>query len=304
MGISRRHWRLHPWRPRPPLPNVADGDLRVLYWQAPTVLNLYLSGAKDVDPTLDGDQAACAGGPDGSLIQFGRRDPWPGKWRHRCGLHVRHLEAEAGIGLVGWHTGHRRVDEIHRRILHGPGFGCSVLSEFGGITSVEALDGAQTVRLNFAPIRALAAFVGGAPILQQARFARLLGHGRRLRRNFQPPSTPAPIASPISAPAMYRFEINPTYRDAGKTGVRPRHRQGGGDAIAAARAVLESAEVDFAWNLQLPPESVGDGGRRQGRVVASFGSDGRTDRPEPDRPLARPARGRAFRPLANSPPRF
>ncbi len=67
--------------------------------------------------------------------------------------------------------------------------------------------------------------------------------------------------------------LNPNYRDAGKTRLRPGDVKGGGDAMAAARAVLESAEYDFAWNLQLPPKP----SRRwrptaRAGVVASFGA--------------------------------
>lgn len=49
--------------------------------------------------------------------------------------------------------------------------------------------------------------------------------------------------------------------------------KGGGDASAALRAVLESAEYDFARNLQLPPEAVSAmEAAGKGRVVASFGA--------------------------------
>ena len=46
----------------------ADGELRVLYWQAPTVLNPYLStGAKDVDPASMVIEPLAQVAPDGSL---------------------------------------------------------------------------------------------------------------------------------------------------------------------------------------------------------------------------------------------
>ena len=46
-----------------------DGDLRVLYWQAPTVLNPYIStGAKDVDPASMVIEPLALVADDGSLI--------------------------------------------------------------------------------------------------------------------------------------------------------------------------------------------------------------------------------------------
>ena len=49
--------------------------------------------------------------------------------------------------------------------------------------------------------------------------------------------------------------------------------KGGGDAAAAARAVLETGEFDYAWNLQIDPERAdADGGRRQGHARDGFGT--------------------------------
>ena len=47
--------------------------------------------------------------------------------------------------------------------------------------------------------------------------------------------------------------------------------KGGGDAITAARSVLEADEADYAWNLQVDPDTLADmkaGG--QGSVVSAF----------------------------------
>ena len=48
--------------------------------------------------------------------------------------------------------------------------------------------------------------------------------------------------------------------------------KGGGDATAAGRAVMETGEFDYAWNLQLAPDVIAQmekGGR--GSTVAGFG---------------------------------
>ncbi len=49
--------------------------------------------------------------------------------------------------------------------------------------------------------------------------------------------------------------------------------KGGGDAAGAARAVLETGEYDYAWNLQLAPEVLDQmGAAGLGTVVAAYGT--------------------------------
>jgi len=47
------------------------------------------------------------------------------------------------------------------------------------------------------------------------------------------------------------YEINEKYREADKPYFSRVELKGGGDATAAARAVLQSGETDYAWNLQI-----------------------------------------------------
>ena len=49
--------------------------------------------------------------------------------------------------------------------------------------------------------------------------------------------------------------------------------KGGGDAISAARAVMERGEADYAWNVQVEPETLeGMEAAGLGKVVAAFTS--------------------------------
>jgi hypothetical protein len=47
------------------------------------------------------------------------------------------------------------------------------------------------------------------------------------------------------------YDINPLSREADKPFFKEVHLQGGGDATSAARAVLQTGDVDYAWNLQV-----------------------------------------------------
>ena len=48
--------------------------------------------------------------------------------------------------------------------------------------------------------------------------------------------------------------INPNYHQANKPFFDSIEMKGGGDAVSAARAVLQTGEFDFAWNLQVEDE--------------------------------------------------
>ena len=68
------------------------------------------------------------------------------------------------------------------------------------------------------------------------------------------------------------YERNPFYR--GEPAYFDRVvLKGGGDAVTAARAVLELGEADYAWNVQVAPETLAEletAGR--GKVISVFGS--------------------------------
>ena len=69
------------------------------------------------------------------------------------------------------------------------------------------------------------------------------------------------------------LEANELFRDPNKPFFAEVIFKGGGDAASAARAVLETGEADYAWNLQVEPEilrAMEAAGR--GKVVTGFGN--------------------------------
>ncbi len=51
-----------------------------------------------------------------------------------------------------------------------------------------------------------------------------------------------------------RGELNPTYHEPNKPYFDTIEMKGGGDAVSAARAVLQTGEYDYAWNMQVEDE--------------------------------------------------
>ncbi|MFC3571119.1 peptide ABC transporter substrate-binding protein [Paracoccus simplex] len=256
-----------------------DGALRVLYWQAATVLNPYLStGAKDVDPASMVVEPLALVADDGSLLPVLAAEI-PSRENGGIAADFTSVTWTLKPGLV-WSDGTPVTAEdvqFTAEYCMDPAFGCAVLAEFEGIASVEALD-AQRVRLNFdAPRYApLQAFVGGrTPVLQKAQFQPCMGAAGAscTAQNFGPIGTGPYRVTDFRPGDVAVFEINQHYRDPAKPAFDRVTVKGGGDAMAAARAVLESGEYDFAWNLQLPPETVAAmEAQGKGKLVASFGS--------------------------------
>jgi peptide/nickel transport system substrate-binding protein len=54
------------------------------------------------------------------------------------------------------------------------------------------------------------------------------------------------------------YVMNENYREANKPFFERVNMKGGGDAASAARAVLQTGEYDYAWNLQVEPDVLGE----------------------------------------------
>ena len=86
-------------------------------------------------------------------------------------------------------------------------------------------------------------------------------------QNIKPIGTGPFMVTDFKVNDVVTLAANPNYRDPAKPAFATMTLKGGGDAAAAARAVMETGEFDYAWNTQINPEHAGaDGGRRQGRV--------------------------------------
>ena len=236
-----------------------EKTLTLLYWQAPSVPGSYLSaGAKDVDAgaiTLD---PLAKYDPDGNLapalaaeiptLENGgfSRDLTSITWKLKEGLKWSDgSDMSAEDVVFTW------------RYCVNEETGCTSESSFDGIASVEALD-SLTVKITFeAPTPyPYQAFVGaGAPIISRAQFANCIGAAATTceAQNTAPLGTGPYRIIDFKANEQAVYERNPFYRGPSPYFDRVLLK-GGGDAVSAARAVMERGEADYAWNIQVEPE--------------------------------------------------
>ena len=255
-----------------------DRTLDILYWQAPSTLNPYLSGGfKDRDAAAITLQPLAYYDPDGALVPALAADI-PTVRNGGISQHLTSITWKLQDGLK-WSDGSALTahDFVFTwRYCMDEATGCTEASSFVDITSVEAPDD-LTVRINFhAPTPyPYSAFVGaGLPVLSRAQFADCVGAAASGcdDQNFAPLG-PGPYRVVTFFPDDHAvYERNPHYY-----GDKPYFKsvilKGGGDALSAARSVLEEGEADYAWNLQIDPESLAElESVGKGKVVSAFAS--------------------------------
>lgn len=246
-----------------------DEILTILYWQAPTTTNPYLAGG-----TKDVDASALILEPLANYDEEGRLVPRlaeeiPTVDNGGVSEDMTTITWKLKEGLL-WSDGTPlTVEDIiftHRYLCSLPGTEdvCGSVP-IGNVDPVE--DSPLSVRITFtAPeIYPYTLFVGASsPILQKAQFANCVGEAAQgcHTENLHPVGTgPYKITdfkvseSEEEITSTLTYEINEHFR--ATDSLFPKVIiKGGGDAVAAARAVLEKGEADYAWNLQIDPQTL------------------------------------------------
>jgi len=257
----------------------SSGHLNIIYWQAPSILNPYLSGGtKDVDSSNLMLEPLARFNQDGVMV------PWlaesiPTVENGGVAEDLRSITWVLREGLL-WSDGTpvTSADVVFTAeyCMHPEG-GCAQARFFNDVASVEALD-ERTIRVNFTVPKPnpYSAFVTGAsPIIQAAQFAECLGARAPecTQANFYPIGTGPFVVDDFRPNDVISLSANPNYRDPARPFFATVTFKGGGDAASAGRAVMETGEMDYAWNLQLAPDVIAGMARGgMGRPVAAFGT--------------------------------
>jgi peptide/nickel transport system substrate-binding protein len=255
-----------------------DGDVKILYWQAPSILNPFLSGG-----TKDVESASLIIEPLARFTETGAMVPWlvtdvPTVANGGVSADLMSITWNITPGLKwsdGTHFTSADVKFTAEYCMHPEG-GCAQGAKFDGVESVEAIDD-LTVKVTFDSPKPnpYGPFVGGeSPIIQAAQFADCLGAKAPecTEANFNPIGTGPFKVIEFRPNDVITMEANENYRIEGKPAFATLTFKGGGDAAAAGRAVLETGEYDYAWNLQLAPDVIAkmeEAGK--GVAIAGFG---------------------------------
>ena len=256
----------------------SDGNVSIIYWQAPSILNPFLSGG-----TKDVESASLIVEPLARYDQNGEMVPFlaveiPTVENGGVSADLTSITWKIAPGIK-WSDGTAftaaDVKFTADYCMHPEG-GCAQLTKFDGVSSVEALDD-MTVKVTFENPMPFpyGPFVGGeSPIIQKAQFENCMGAKAPecTAENFGPIGTGPFVVTDFRPNDVIQMVANDNYRDPAKPAFASLTFKGGGDATAAGRAVMETGEFDYAWNLQLAPDVIArmeQGGK--GTPVAGFG---------------------------------
>lgn len=259
-----------------PTKRGGGGVLKMLFWQAPTLLNPHFAaGTKD--------QEACR-------LFYEPLAGWDAEGNLRAILASEIPSNENGgvskDGLsviwklkpnVTWHDGRRfSADDcvFTWRYCSDPATTAVNITTFQGV-KVEKVDD-LTIRVSFArPTPFWAdAFVGArGVILPKHIFESYIGApARDAGANGKPVGTGPYKFTSFKPGDFLSAAINPNYHAPNRPHFDSVEIKGGGDAVSAARAVLQAAEYDFAPNLQVEDEilrKLEEGGKGRAEFIES-----------------------------------
>ncbi len=241
-----------------PTKRGGGGALKVLWWQGATLLNPHFAvGTKDQDGSRIFYEPLACWDPEGALYpvlaaeipdlenQGLAKDGKSVIWKLKQG--------------VQWHDGKPfTADDVvfNWEYAKDPGTAATTSGSYTGV-KVEKVD-QYTVRVLFdkpTPFWA-DAFVGvrGMIIPKHLYSDYTGGKSRDAPTNLKPVGTGPYRFVDFKPGDMVRGELNPNYHMPNRPYFDTIEMKGGGDAISAARAVLQTGEFDYAWNLQVEDE--------------------------------------------------
>ena len=237
-----------------------DSSVNLLIWQAASTVNPYLSGGtKDLMAGSLVLESMARSNPDGIMIPV-LAEEIPTVENGGVSEDLTSITWKLKDGIV-WSDGTPLTAEdavFSAAYCMDELTGCSQVPFYADVESVEAVD-ALTVTVHFSVPKPFpyGPFVGyQSVIIQKAQFENCIGENAQncTDQNFAPIGTGPYMVEEFRANDVVTYIANPNYREEGKPYFQRVILKGGGDAESAARAVLETGEADYAWNLQISPD--------------------------------------------------
>jgi peptide/nickel transport system substrate-binding protein len=261
-----------------PTKRGGGGPLKLLWWQAPTLLNPHFGvGIKDQEGSRLFYEPLASWDPEGNLaLILAAEIPSI----HNGGLSPdgKSVTSKVKPG-VKWHDGEPfTADDVvfNWEFAKDPATAAVTIAVHREIT-VEKVDD-LAVRIVFdkpTPFWANA-FVGPfGGIIPKHLFASYFGAKSREAPNNLKPIGTGPYKFVEFKPGdLIRGEINSDYHMPNRPYFDSVEMKGGGDAVSAARAVIQTGEYDYAWNMQVEDEvllRMENGGK--GKTIYAVGAD-------------------------------
>ena len=227
----------------------ADGHLNILYWQAVSTLNPYLSGGtKDIEAASLVIEPLARTNNEGVIV------PWlvtevPTVQNGGVSEDLTSITWKIAPGIL-WADGTplTAADVVFTwQYCTAEGGGCAQEAKFNGVASVEALDD-LTVKVTFEGPTPYpyGPFVGAqSPILQAAQFANCLGEAAQscTEANTRPIGTGPFRVTEFLPDDVVSFEANPNFRDPARPAFATATIKGGGDAAAATGGARQQVRI-------------------------------------------------------------
>jgi peptide/nickel transport system substrate-binding protein len=241
-----------------PTKRGGGGLLKVLWWQAPTLLNPHFAtGTKDQDGSRLFYEPLAGWDADGNLRPI-LAESIPGREDGTLAADGKSVIWKLKKG-VKWHDGKPfTADDVvfNWEYSKDPATATVTSASYKDIV-VEKVDD-HTVTVKFSqptPFWADAFVAWNGMIIPKHLFADYSGgKSRDAPTNLKPVGTGPYMFKDFKPGDMVTGVINPNYHQDNKPHFDAIEMKGGGDAVSAARAVLQTGEFDFAWNLQVEDE--------------------------------------------------
>ncbi|MBB3898875.1 peptide ABC transporter substrate-binding protein [Roseococcus suduntuyensis] len=242
----------------PPYPGTrrgGGGPLRVLYWQAQTLLNPHFAvGTTNQDAARVFYEPLAGWAADGTLHPILAAEI-PSVDNGGLAEDGRSVTWKLKRG-VKWHDGQDfSADDVVFNWEYGrhPATAGVTSGSYRGVNVVKVDD--HTVRVEFerpTPFWADTFVASRGMLIPKHKFQDFVGaNSRDAPTNLRPVGTGAYRFVSFTPGDTLRGELNPTYHAENRPFFDTLEIKGGGDAASAARAVLQTGDFDFAWSLRV-----------------------------------------------------
>src|SRR5262245_10550354 len=271
-GVAQAQTKAAPYKPTK---RGGGGQLKTLWWQGATLLNPHFAtGTKDQDGSRIFYEPLASWDPDGNL-SANLAAEIPSLQNGGVSKDGRSVTWKLKKGVV-WHDGKPFTADdcvFTAEWVADPATASRNINTYKDL-KVDKLD-SHTIKITFkkpTPFWA-DAFVGvGGMVLPKHAFEGFKGDkSREAPANLKPIGTGPYKYVDFKPGDMVRGELFSGYHMPNRPYFDSIEMKGGGDAVSAARAVIQTGEFDYAWNMQVEDEilkRLEQGGKGKADIVA------------------------------------